>query len=140
MAKKKTSKKQDQKIKLDYKTDCIFYAIIVAVNLLVALLVNFLPKIILRHFDDYLDKGIVDGFQGSISLYTINAIVLFLSMVVTAIHINKRNNKISLIIGIVVAALLIIFAPVYYEERSGGIAGINTQSNCSLFICYQSEE
>ncbi|MBO4855714.1 hypothetical protein J5500_04925 [Candidatus Saccharibacteria bacterium] len=137
---KKTTKKHNQRPKLDYKNDYIFYAIIIAINLLVALLVDVLPKIIITHFDDYLDKGIVDGFHGSISLCVINAIVLFISMIVTAVHVNKRNNKTSLAIGIIVATLLIIFLPVYYEERSGGIAGINTQSNCSLFICYQNQE
>ena len=96
---------------------------------------DLLPQIVINSFDDYKDNGIIDGFAGSTLVFPISIIILIAS-IVGIIMIIKGKNRIIRTFGIVTIVALCIFMPICNVHRSGGIAGIVENKDCSLVICY----
>ena len=114
----------------------IFYACIVAINVVFLFLKDYLPKVTLNENNEYLDKWMFDGFQGSIELLPVNILLIVLSIVLIAGFVIKKKEKIPLIIGAIIISVLVVFFPVYGTHRSGGIAGVSENKSCSAIICY----
>lgn len=76
-------------------------------------------------YDDYRDKGIIDGFSGSSMFLIYNFIIVItvflVSLIITIISSNKIKYKKWIFIGILI---LLLFIPTYFEKRSGGVDGI----------------
>ena len=79
-------------------------------------------------YDDYRDKGIIDGFSGSNTFLIYNFIIIIctfiVSLIITIIKNNKTKYKSFIFAGIIILLLII---PTSIEYRSGGIAGINEE-------------
>ena len=77
-------------------------------------------------YNDYRDKGIIDGFSGSSIFLIYNFIIIItvflVSLIITIVSSNKIKYKRWIFIGIL---FLLLFIPTYIEHRSGGVAGIN---------------
>lgn len=125
----------DEKDKKDFTFVGIVCLIAVLFNVLCVILKDLLPQIVINSFDDYKDNGIIDGFAGSTLVFPISIIILIAS-IVGIIMIIKGKNRIIRTFGIVTIVALCIFMPICNVHRSGGIAGIVENKDCSLVICY----
>ena len=86
-------------------------------------------------YNDYNDKGIIDGFSGSSTIFIYNILIIItifiVSLIVTIIRKNKCKYKNLIFIGIVILLLLI---PISVEHRSGGVAGINEEIYTNILM------
>lgn len=86
-----------------------------------------------KSYDDYYDKGIIDGFAGSSVVYVYNFIIVIILFISSLIITLTKNNKIKyknlIFVGILI---LLLFIPVYMMHRSGGIAGINEKTYANI--------
>lgn len=86
-------------------------------------------------YNDYYDKGIIDGFSGSSIFLVYNFFIIIcifvVSLIITIIKSNKVKYKSFILVGIVILLLLI---PTSIEHRSGGIVGINQERYTNILM------
>lgn len=86
-------------------------------------------------YNDYYDKGIIDGFSGSSILLIYNLLIIITifinSLIITLVKSNMIKYKSLIFIGILI---LLLFIPVSIEYRSGGIAGINEERYVNILM------
>lgn len=110
---------------------------VIAYILIFALIITKGIKIefIIRHFDDYLDKGIIDGFSGTISILIVNFLISICIFTISLIMTLKKENEIKFkkffLVGIII---LLLFVPTYVKNTSGGFAGISNKSYYNILI------
>ena len=110
---------------------------VIAYILIFALIITKGIKIefIIRHFDDYLDKGIIDGFSGTISILIVNFLISICIFTISLIMTLKKENEIKFkkffLVGIII---LLLFVPTYVKNISGGFAGINNKTYYNILI------
>lgn len=111
----------------------IFYVIAIIISIIMILTKGFDANMMIYSYND-IDLGIIDGFQGNVSLSIVNcfviAIIIILTIIMTVIKNNKINLKWPLFITIILLALCI---PIGIDSYSGGIAGIINEQNIYLW-------
>ena len=111
----------------------IFYVIAIIISIIMILTKGFDANMMIYSYND-IDLGIIDGFQGNVSLSIVNcfviAIIIILTIIMTVIKNNKINLKWPLFITIILLALCI---PIGIDSYSGGIAGIIDEQNIYLW-------
>lgn len=115
------------------KISVVFYVVLIILSIIMILTKGFSGNIIVYSYNDW-DKGIVDGFQGEISLSMLNcliiAVIMILIIILTFNKKNKINNKLLLFILIILLSLCI---PIGTHSYSGGFAGTINEDNIYLW-------
>ena len=71
----------------------MFYVIVMILNLILVFTKGFSANLIIYSYND----GIIDGFQGDISLSIINCFIIAIIIITTIITTLNKNNKINII-------------------------------------------
>lgn len=101
-----------------------FYIIIIILSIIMIFTKGFSGNIIICSYNDA-DKGIIDGFQGDVSLSIINCFIISVIFILTTIITFIRDNKINIKWLLFVIIILLLFnIPIGTDFYSGGIAGI----------------
>ena len=100
---------------------------------------NNQPTLLLSEFDDYLDKGIIDGFSGTYFLLVANMSFSIILSLATATTTMAKENKIKfkyLIATAIILTLFFIF-PIIKLNYFGGIEGGTGEKFISIFTYIQ---
>lgn len=102
----------------------IFY-IVVALLTITMIVTKGFPSNLLMYSYDEVEQGIVDGFQGEVSLSQINIIyVSFFTLLTIVITINKKNKlKLKWLFMCIIIGLMFLVR-LGIDSYSGGITGI----------------
>ena len=113
----------------------IIYVIIYLLLLILVFTKGINIGIEVNSYNDYYDKGIIDGFSGSSILLIYNLLIIItifiISLITTFVKSNRIKYKNLIFIGILI---LLLFIPVSIEHRSGGIAGINEERYTNILM------
>ena len=113
----------------------IIYVIIYLLLLVLVFTKGINIGIEVNSYDDYYDKGTVDGFSGSTEFLIYNFLIIIIafvcSLIITIIKRNKIKYKSFLLIGIIILVLLI---PTFIVNRSGGFTGINEERYTNILM------
>lgn len=111
----------------------VFYVVVIILSIVIILTEGFPANIIIDSYDDY-DLGIIDGFQGYISLSITNCCIMAIIIILTAIITFNKKNKINKKILVFILIILLSFGiPIGTHFYSGGIAGTINKDNMYLW-------
>ena len=115
------------------------YVFIVVLMIILFFIKDMQPKLLLNEFDEFLDKGIVDGLEGSYFLLTANAcFAVILSLATVTTTIAKENKvKFKYLIATAILFTLFFIFPIVKLNYFGGIAGGVGEDFISLFTYIQ---
>ena len=107
--------------------------ILLALGIILTIAHGFNIGIIVEKYDDYLDRGIIDGFTGTTTVLIPNLAFIFLSAIFAIIKLCTKPHDIAKTITSIVLLLFIVFiVPAYSVHRSGGIDGRNVYEDRNI--------
>ena len=115
------------------------YIFIIVIMIILYFLKNNQPTLLLSEFDDYLDKGIIDGLSGTYFLLVANMSFSIILSLVTATTTIAKENKVKfkyLIATAIILTLFFIF-PIIKLNYFGGIEGGAGEKFISIFTYIQ---
>ena len=115
------------------------YTFIIGIIIFLWLIKDFQPKMVLTEFDDFVDKGIIDGHAGTFFLLSANACFAFILSIATVVTTMKKDNKVKfkyLIATAIILTLIFIF-PIVKFNYFGGIDGGVGEDFLSMFSYLQ---
>lgn len=115
------------------------YIFIIVIMIVLYFLKNNQPTLLLSEFDDYLDKGIIDGLSGTYFLLVANMSFSIILSLVTATTTIAKENKVKfkyLIATAIILTLFFIF-PIIKLNYFGGIEGGTGEKFISIFTYIQ---
>ena len=108
----------------------MFYVIVMILNLILVFTKGFSANLIIYSYND----GMIDGFQGDISLSIINCLIIAIIIITTIITTLNKNNKINIKwLFCLVTIVIALFIPIGIHSYSGGIAGIIDEDNMYIW-------
>ena len=111
----------------------MLYVIVMILNLILVFTKGFSANLIIYSYND-VNKGIIDGFQGDISLSIINCLISAIIIITTIITTLNKNNKINIKwLFCLVTIVIALFIPIGIHSYSGGIAGIIDEDNIYIW-------
>ena len=111
------------------------YCFIIGIIVILYLLKNNQPTLLIGEFDDYIDKGIIDGYIGAYFLLIANvcfAVVLSFATITTTMQKSNIIKFKYLIASIIILSLFFVL-PMVRLNYFGGIDGGNGVEYLSIF-------
>lgn len=115
------------------------YCFIIGIIVVLYLIKDKQPTLLLSEYDDYLDKGIVDGFTGTYFLLLANACFSMILCIATATTTMIKANKVKFkyVISSAIIITLIFIFPMVKNNSFGGEANISQEEYISMFTYVQ---
>ena len=111
----------------------MFYVVVVILNLILVFTKGFSANMLIYSYN-YANKGIIDGFQGDVSLSIINCFIIAIIIILTIASTLNKNNKVKVKwLFSLVTIIFALFIPIGIHSYSGGFAGIVADDNMYLW-------
>ena len=110
------------------------YAVLLILSILMIIIPGIGTGVVINEYDDYLDRGIIDGFAGETKICIINIIIEIIILVTNIVFtFNKKNNIKYKYLIFVALLVLISFCTIGSSHYSGGFAGVNVIERINLW-------
>lgn len=116
------------------------YCFIIAIIIALYLFRKSQPTILIAEFNDYIDKGIIDGQLGAYFILTASACFSLILSIATVITTIPKDNKVKFKYLIATAIILTLFfiLPMFRLNYFGGIDNDSGEKYISMFAYIQS--